>query len=67
MTFSIEFGILFLVALVCCIIGFYKYVYFISIGYGLAISGQGAAMLLLLRLSRSNVSVYGIAGFLSLL
>lgn len=49
MTFSAEFGILFIVALVCCIIGFYKYVYFISIGYGLAISGQGAAMLLLLR------------------
>ena len=35
MAFSMEFGILFLVALVCCMIGFYKYVYFISIGYGL--------------------------------
>ena len=49
MAFSMEFGILFLVALACCAIGFYKYVYFISIGYGLAISGQGAAMLLLFR------------------
>lgn len=49
MAFSMEFGVLFLVALACCMIGFYKYVYFISIGYGLAIFGQGAAMLLLLR------------------
>ncbi len=49
MTFSMEFGILFLVALLCCAIGFYKYVYFISIGYGLAISGQGIAMLILFR------------------
>ncbi len=49
MTFSVEFGILFAVALLCCAVGFYKYVYFISIGYGLAISGQGIAMLFLLR------------------
>lgn len=49
MAFSVKFGILFLVALACCMIGFYKYVYFISIGYGLAIAGQGAAMLVLLR------------------
>lgn len=56
MTFSTEFGILFLTALACCIIGFYKYVYFISIGYGLAISGQGAAMLVLLR-DRLNITV----------
>lgn len=49
MTFSMQFGILFLVALFCCMIGFYKYIYFISIGYGLAISGQGIAMLILFR------------------
>ncbi len=49
MAFSTEFGILFLVALLCCVIGFYKYIYFISIGYGLAISGQGIAMMILLR------------------
>ncbi len=49
MTFSPEFGILFLTALLCCAVGFYKYVYFISIGYGLAISGQGIMMLVLLR------------------
>ena len=41
--------ILFLVALLCSAVGFYKYVYFISIGYGFSISGQGIAMLVLLR------------------
>lgn len=47
MTFSMNFWILFGVALICCAIGFYKYVYFISIGYGAAIAGQGAALLIL--------------------
>jgi len=41
--------ILFVVAMLCSIMGFYKYVYFISVGYGLAISGQGVAMLILFR------------------
>ncbi len=49
MAFSMGFGILFVVALLCCMIGFYKYVYFISIGYGLAIAGQGIAMFLLFQ------------------
>lgn len=49
MTFSICFWILFGVALLCCAIGFYKYVYFISIGYGAAVSGQGIAMLWMFR------------------
>ncbi len=49
MTFSMQFGLLLLTALLCCAIGFYKYIYFISIGYGLAISGQAIVMLLLLR------------------
>ena len=40
MTFSTNFWILFAVAMLCCAIGFYKYVYFISIGYGGAIAGQ---------------------------
>ncbi len=49
MTFSVNFFVLFAVALLCCAVGFYKYVYFISIGYGAAIAGQGIAMLLLFR------------------
>ena len=40
MAFSINFLILFGVAMLCSAIGFYKYVYFISIGYGAAIAGQ---------------------------
>lgn len=44
-----KLGILFLTALLCCAIGFYKYVYFISVGYGLAILGQGLMMLVLFR------------------
>ena len=49
MTFSVNLLILFATALLCSVMGFYKYVYFISIGYGLAISGQGLVMLFLFR------------------
>lgn len=49
MTFSANLLILFATALLCSVMGFYKYVYFISIGYGLAISGQGLVMLFLFR------------------
>ncbi|MDO5521865.1 MAG: DUF1295 domain-containing protein [bacterium] len=41
--------ILLAAALVLSAIGFYKYVYFLSIGYGWAIAGEGIAMLLLFR------------------
>lgn len=47
MAFSMNFWILFAVAMLCSSMGFYKYVYFISIGYGAAIAGQGAALLML--------------------
>lgn len=39
--------ILLVTALVLCAIGFYKYVYFLSIGYGWAIAGEGIVMLIL--------------------
>ena len=39
--------ILFAVALVLCAVGFYKYVYFLSIGYGFAVAGIGAALMIL--------------------
>ena len=41
--------IFFVAAMICSAIGFYKYVYFISIGYGLSISGQGIVMLFMFR------------------
>jgi len=55
MTFSINLLILTLVALLCSAIGIKKYVYFISIGYGLSISGQGIAMLVLFR---NNLNIW---------
>ena len=66
--------ILGLVAAFLCIAGFYRYVYFMSVGYGLAIAGIGTALILMFPTERSVVSIllcglmilYGIrlAGFL---
>ncbi len=39
-------GILFAVALACCAIGFKRFVWFMSIGYGYAVAGIGVAALL---------------------
>jgi len=39
--------ILIIVAAVICSVGFYKFVWFISVGYGLAVAGIGVAMLIL--------------------
>ena len=41
---------LLIIAIVCavlCAVGFYKYVYFLSIGYGFAIAGGGITVLVL--------------------
>jgi steroid 5-alpha reductase family enzyme len=40
-------GILFVVCAVLCAVGFYKFVYFLSIGYGFAVAGGGIAVLIL--------------------
>ena len=37
-------GIFYLISLAVCSVGFIKYVYFLSIGYGFAVSAIGAAM-----------------------
>ena len=37
-------GIFFVISLVLCLVGFYKYVYFLSIGYGFSVAGIGVAM-----------------------
>lgn len=47
MTFPVELFILFGVSVLCSSIGLYKYIYFISIGYGLSIAGCGGVLLLL--------------------
>jgi steroid 5-alpha reductase family enzyme len=40
-------GILLAVCAVLCAVGFYKFVYFLSIGYGFAVAGGGIAILIL--------------------
>ncbi len=39
------FGIFYLVSLLCCAVGFKKYVYFLSVGYGFSVIGLGIAYL----------------------
>lgn len=48
-----------IVALVISSIGFKKYVWFISIGYGFSIAGLGALLLVLLR-ERLSAGVTGV-------
>lgn len=48
-TFTMSFLVLMIVALVVSCIGFYKYVYFISLGYGFSIAVMGTAMPILFR------------------
>ena len=47
MALPLNFWLLFAAAMVISSIGFKNYVWFISIGYGLAIAGEGALMLAL--------------------
>jgi steroid 5-alpha reductase family enzyme len=37
-------GIFLVISLVLCLVGFYKYVYFLSIGYGFSVAGIGVAL-----------------------
>ncbi|MBQ8280071.1 MAG: DUF1295 domain-containing protein [Roseburia sp.] len=43
-------AIFYVVSLVVCLVGFYKYVYFLSIGYGFAVSGIGIAMAIMMAM-----------------
>ena len=47
MVFPLYFWLLFAAALLISSIGFKKYVWFISIGYGFSIAGEGILMLIL--------------------
>ncbi len=70
------FFIVFLVAMIFSAVGFKKYIWFISIGYGLSVAGIGAALLILFHSSMSFWScafcilfmIYGIrlGGYLAL-
>ena len=51
-------GILLIVCALLCAVGFYKYVYFLSIGYGFAIAGGGIAALILYLLNPSATPLW---------
>ena len=50
-------GIFFLVALAVCLVGFYKYVYFLSIGYGFAVLGIGVTMAIMGAMGIFNIAL----------
>ena len=45
-------GILLAVCAVLCAVGFYKFVYFLSIGYGFAVAGGGLAIFIMYHLNQ---------------
>ena len=51
-------GILLAVCVVMCAVGFYKFVYFLSIGYGFAIAGGGIAVLVMYLVNPTNTPVW---------
>jgi len=51
-------GILYIVCAIMCAIGFYKFVYFLSIGYGFAVAGGGIAVLVLYLLNPSATPLW---------
>ena len=50
-------GVFFLVALAVCLVGFYKYVYFLSIGYGFAVLGIGVTMAIMGAMGIFNMAL----------
>lgn len=56
-TFTSAFLILLIVALVISAVGFYKYVYFISLGYGFSIAGLGVTMLIIFRDNLNAITI----------
>ena len=53
--------IILLVCAVLCAVGFYKFVYFLSIGYGFAVAGGGIAILVMALLNPSSTPLWIIA------
>lgn len=51
-------GILFIVCAVMCAVGFYKFVYFLSIGYGFAVAGGGIAIFVMYLLNPSATPLW---------
>lgn len=55
-------AILLVVALVCSAIGFYKYVYFLSIGYGFAVAGIGITLIVMTCMGMFATPVISVIG-----
>ncbi len=51
-------GILYIVCAVACAVGFYKFVYFLSIGYGFAVAGGGIAILVMYLIDPTEVPLF---------
>lgn len=51
-------GILLVVCAVMCAVGFYKFVYFLSIGYGFAVAGGGIAIFIMYLINPSATPVW---------
>ena len=51
-------GILLAVCAVLCAVGFYKFVYFLSIGYGIAVAGGGIAVLVMYLLAPTPTPLF---------
>ena len=51
-------GILLAVCAVLCAVGFYKFVYFLSIGYGFAVAGGGLAIFIMYLLNPSETPIW---------
>lgn len=49
--------IFFVISLVLCLVGFYKYVYFLSIGYGFSVAGIGVALAVMSLMGIFNASL----------
>ena len=51
-------GILYIVCAVLCAVGFYKFVYFLSIGYGFAVAGGGIAILIMAIINPTDAPLW---------
>ena len=51
-------GILYIVCAVLCAVGFYKFVYFLSIGYGFAVAGGGIAILVMALVNGTDAPLW---------
>ena len=51
-------GILYIVCAVLCAVGFYKFVYFLSIGYGFAVAGGGIAILVMALIAPTEAPLW---------